>query len=103
MNYLKFKATRLAQKLEGARPAKRLASTIQRLLVEAVSIRNQIVRSNLRLVVSVAKRHTLPGTDFFEVVSDGNVSLMRAADSFDYTRGIKFATYATWAIAPSSG
>jgi RNA polymerase sigma factor (sigma-70 family) len=56
------------------------------------------VQANLRLVVSIAKRHLAPGQDLFELISDGNMSLMRAVDKFDYTRGFKFSTYASWAV-----
>jgi RNA polymerase sigma factor (sigma-70 family) len=49
-------------------------------------------------VVSIAKRHMTPSTNFFEMVSDGNMSLIRAIEKFDYTKGNKFSTYATWAI-----
>jgi RNA polymerase sigma factor (sigma-70 family) len=48
--------------------------------------------------VSIAKRHIKPGANFFEMVSDGNMSLIRAIEKFDYSRGNKFSTYATWAI-----
>ena len=67
-------------------------------LEEATAIKNQIVRANLRLVVSIAKRHLGPHNDLFERVSDGNYALIRAVDRFDYARGNKFSTYATWAI-----
>jgi len=52
----------------------------------------------LRLVVSIAKRHVGPTRNFFELVSDGNMSLMRAVEKFDYARGNKFSTYASWAV-----
>jgi RNA polymerase sigma factor (sigma-70 family) len=52
----------------------------------------------LRLVVSIAKRHLTATSNFFEMVSDGNMSLIRAIEKFDYTKGNKFSTYATWAI-----
>ena len=71
---------------------------IERLYDEAVSTKNQIIRANLRLVVSIAKRHVGPTQNFFELVSDGNMSLMRAVEKFDYARGNKFSTYASWAI-----
>ena len=71
---------------------------IERLYDEAVSTKNQIIRANLRLVVSIAKRHVGPSQNFFELVSDGNMSLMRAVEKFDYARGNKFSTYASWAI-----
>ena len=71
---------------------------IEALCQDAVATKNQIIRANLRLVVSIAKRHVGPAENFFELVSDGNVSLMRAAEKFDFSRGNKFSTYATWAI-----
>ena len=71
---------------------------IERIYDEAVATKNQIVRANLRLVVSIAKRHVGPAENFFELVSDGNMSLMRAVEKFDYARGNKFSTYASWAI-----
>ena len=61
-------------------------------------IRQRVIRANLRLVVSVAKKHVGWSHQFFEVISDGNVSLMRAVENFDYGRGFRFSTYATWAI-----
>jgi RNA polymerase primary sigma factor len=60
--------------------------------------RHRITRANLRLVVSIAKRHVGRASNFFEVVSDGNMSLILAIEKFDYSRGTKFSTYATWAI-----
>ena len=71
---------------------------IEELYEEAVDTKNQIIRANLRLVVSIAKRHVGPVENFFELVSDGNMSLMRAVEKFDYSRGYKFSTYASWAI-----
>ena len=98
MNYLKYKAGRLRAKLDPARPRRSLMDQIERLYDEAVSTKNQIIRANLRLVVSIAKRHVGPTQNFFELVSDGNMSLMRAVEKFDYARGNKFSTYASWAI-----
>jgi len=71
---------------------------IERLYEEAVKVKNQIVQANLRLVVSIAKRHISGTEDFFGLVSDGNMSLIRAAEKFDFARGNKFSTYASWAI-----
>jgi RNA polymerase sigma factor (sigma-70 family) len=98
MNYLKFKAQARIEQLdpETARPAE--LDRIEALLDEAAGIKNQIVQANLRLVVSIAKRHLRAGQDLFELISDGNMSLIRAADKFDYTRGFKFSTYASWAV-----
>ena len=98
MNYLKYKAARLRAKLDPARPKRGLMDQIERLYDEAVSTKNQIIRANLRLVVSIAKRHVGPSQNFFELVSDGNMSLMRAVEKFDYSRGNKFSTYASWAL-----
>src|SRR5439155_4415314 len=53
---------------------------------------------NMRLGVSIAKRHAAQTDNFFELLSDGNVSLIRAVEKFDYSRGNKFSTYASWAI-----
>ena len=71
---------------------------IEKLYDESVAAKNQIIRANLRLVVSIAKRYVGPLGDFFEFVSDGNISLIRAVEKFDVSRGIKFSTYASWAI-----
>ena len=98
MNYLKYKAGRLRAKLDPARPKRALMDRIDHLYDEAVATKNQIIRANLRLVVSIAKRHVGPTQNFFELVSDGNMSLMRAVEKFDYARGNKFSTYASWAI-----
>ncbi len=97
-NYLKYKAAKLREQLsiEQARP--RLMDQIERLYEEAVRVKNQIVQANLRLVVSIAKRHVTPSDDFFSLVSDGNMSLIRAVEKFDFSRGNKFSTYASWAI-----
>jgi RNA polymerase primary sigma factor/RNA polymerase sigma factor len=71
---------------------------LERYYDEALQTKNQIVQANLRLVVSIAKRHVGAGEDFFHLISDGNMSLIRAVEKFDYGRGNKFSTYASWAI-----
>ena len=71
---------------------------IEALYDQAVKVKNLIVQANLRLVVSIAKRHVMASEDFFQLVSDGNMSLIRAVEKFDYSRGNKFSTYASWAI-----
>jgi RNA polymerase sigma factor (sigma-70 family) len=63
-----------------------------------MSAKQQMIEANLRLVVSIAKRHANQVDNFYELLSDGNMSLIRAVDKFDYSRGNKFSTYATWAI-----
>ena len=98
-NYLKFKAARICESLQKDRaPKVEDIEQIERLMDEANRVKNRIIQANLRLVVNIAKRHVGPQTNFFELISDGNMSLIRAVDKFDYTRGFKFSTYASWAI-----
>jgi RNA polymerase primary sigma factor len=98
MNYLKYKAGMLRAQLDLSRPTSRLMRQIEKLYDELTATKTKIVSANLRLVVSVAKRYVRPTKDFFELVSDGNMSLLRAVEKFDYSRGNKFSTYASWAI-----
>jgi RNA polymerase primary sigma factor/RNA polymerase sigma factor len=98
LNYLKYKASRLREKLNVAQPSTRLMDRIEKLYHESAATKNEIVRANLRLVVSLSKRYLNPGQNLFELISDGNVTLMRAVDKFDFARGNKFSTYATWAM-----
>jgi RNA polymerase primary sigma factor/RNA polymerase sigma factor len=98
MNYLKYKATKLRETLDPARPKAGLMDQIDNLYDQSVAVKNEIVSANLRLVVSIAKRHVGPVENFFELVSDGNMSLIRAVEKFDFARGNKFSTYASWAI-----
>jgi RNA polymerase primary sigma factor/RNA polymerase sigma factor len=97
-NYLKFQADRLRKQLRPARASSALMNRIEQLYADAIQTKNQIVQANLRLVVSIAKRHVSGSDDFFALVSDGNMSLIRAVEKFDYARGNKFSTYASWAI-----
>ncbi len=97
-NYLKYKADALRRELDPESVAAKQLDEIEALLARADKLKGQITQANLRLVVSIAKRHANPTRDFFEIVSDGNVSLMRAVEKFDYSRGFKFSTYASWAI-----
>ncbi|MEQ9069217.1 MAG: sigma-70 family RNA polymerase sigma factor [Gimesia chilikensis] len=98
LNFLKYKAAQIQEKLDPNRPKARDMDQIEKLLDESTDVKNFLIRSNLRLVVSIAKRHIRPGGNFFEMVSDGNMSLIRAIEKFDYTKGNKFSTYASWAI-----
>jgi len=98
MNYLKHKASQLREGLDLARPKARVMSQIEKFFDASVAVKNEIVRANLRLVVSIAKQHVNVNNDFFELVSDGNVSLIRAVEKFDFARGFKFSTYASVAI-----
>src|SRR5262249_8761012 len=71
---------------------------IEELQAAASEIKDQLINANMRLVVSIAKRHTGQSDNFFELLSDGNMSLIRAVEKFDFGRGFKFSTYASWAI-----
>jgi len=98
-NYLKCKAVRVQERLKKSRvPKVQDIEDIEKLLDRANRVKNRIIQSNLRLVVNIAKRHVGTQVSFFELISDGNMSLIRAVDKFDYTRGFKFSTYASWAI-----
>jgi RNA polymerase sigma factor (sigma-70 family) len=98
MNYLKHQANVIRSKVDPGRARTSDLDQIERLQEEALAVKNQIIRANLRLVVSIAKRHVGPSNNFFELVSDGNMSLIRAVEKFDFSRGNKFSTYASWAI-----
>ena len=97
-NYLKFRAAKLRESLVPSEARASVMDKIEEYYNQAVEIKNRLVQSNLRLVISIAKRHLSASEDFFSLVSDGNMSLIRAVEKFDYSRGNKFSTYATWAI-----
>lgn len=98
MNYLKYQASQRIARLDPERPSNRLLDQIEELYQQSVEVKNQIIRANLRLVVAMTKRYAHHSEPLFELVSDGNISLMRAVERFDYARGFRFSTYASWAI-----
>jgi RNA polymerase primary sigma factor len=98
MNYLKYKASQLVARLDPEQPDSRLLDGIAELYQQSVGVKNEILRANLRLVVAIAKRYARRAEPLFEMISDGNLSLIRAVEKFDYARGFRFSTYATWAI-----
>jgi RNA polymerase sigma factor (sigma-70 family) len=98
MNFLKHKATRLRDKLDPTRARTQDLKAIEDLQLEASAIKDQLISSNMRLVVAIAKKHAAQTDNFFELLSDGNMSLIRAVEKFDFSRGNKFSTYASWAI-----
>ena len=77
---------------------KKINREIDRGLREAESAKNELIKANLRLVVSIAKKYTNRGLQFLDRIQEGNIGLMKAVDKFEYQRGYKFGTYATWWI-----
>jgi RNA polymerase primary sigma factor len=98
MNFLKYRAGQLRAKLDPAKARTQEIERIEQLQEAAAQIKAQLINANMRLVVSIAKRHAGQTDNIFELVSDGNMSLIRAVEKFDFGRGNKFSTYASWAI-----
>lgn len=101
-NYAKYRASQLREQLDPERPAAQLLGEIERIYRLAVDTKNQIMQANLRLVVAIVKKSGAHAESFHERISDGNISLLKAIEKFDYTRGFKFSTYASWAIKRNS-
>jgi RNA polymerase primary sigma factor len=108
MNFLKYRAAQLRDGLrkEGeenglvdpSRVRIQTLKEIEDLQAEANEVKDQLIKANMRLVANIAKKHAAHSDNYFELLSDGNMSLIRAVEKFDYGRGFKFSTYASWAI-----
>ncbi|MCS6898104.1 MAG: sigma-70 family RNA polymerase sigma factor [Nitrospira sp.] len=105
MNFLKYKAKKILDgmltstgRIDPHKVRTQDLDTVESLLAQANEIKGLLIKCNMRLVVSIAKRHSSHTDNFFELLSDGNLSLMRAVEKFDFARGNKFSTYASWAI-----
>ncbi len=85
--------------LDGYSPEER--APLEEAVAEGKAARERLIKANTRLVVSIAKRYRGQGLSFLDLIQAGNVGLIKAADKFDYTRGTKFGTYATWWIRQS--
>jgi len=98
-NFLKFLACMERKELKPSRVSGRRLKRIEDYLAEAEALKRAIIEANLRLVVSIARKHATSGVSVQDLISEGHVSLVRAVEKFDYTKGFRFGTYAAWAIA----
>jgi RNA polymerase primary sigma factor len=98
-NYLKFRAAQARQQLHLSHVSSRQLNFIEKCLRLAETVKNTIIEANLALVVGIAGKHTTTGATLQDLISEGNFSLMRAVEKFDYTKGFRLATYASWIIA----
>jgi RNA polymerase sigma factor (sigma-70 family) len=88
---------------KGTRPSRRERAQLEAAVRAADDARRRFIQSNLRLVVSIAKRYQTPGMSLLDLIQEGNLGLMRAVEKFDHRKGFKFSTYATWWIRQAIG
>ncbi len=97
-NFLKFLAVQERSRIQKDRPGSARLKRIAHLLQQADDVKMRIIETNMPLVISIAGKHLTGGHSMSELVSEGNMSLMAAVEKFDYMRGYRFSTYASWAI-----
>lgn len=100
-NYLKFRAAQQRDQIERGQPRSDRLNHIETLLKQADAAKKIIIETNMALVISIASKHLVAGGQMSELVSEGSVALMAAVEKFDYSRGYRFSTYASWAIVKS--
>ncbi len=98
MNFLKHKLHKHRQTIDANQPRVREMRHAEDLRLKIQEVKSRLINCNMRLVASIAKKHSLSGESLFELISDGNISLIRAVEKFDYGRGFKFSTYGSWAL-----
>jgi RNA polymerase primary sigma factor len=97
-NYLKYLAVQERNQIQKDRPGSTRLKRIVSLLQQADQVKTRIIEANMPLVINIAGKHLASGYTMGELVSEGNMSLMAAVEKFDYMRGYRFSTYASWAI-----
>lgn len=97
-NYLKYLFCLGRAPIKPTQASGKKLNELENYLAWAEVVKNTIIEANLRLVVGIAQKHLSSSTNLLDLVSEGNFSLIRAVEKFDYTRGFRFATYASWAI-----
>jgi len=96
---IRYRLTEISHKLGiSVTDFKKLVSRVQKGEKESRIAKKEMVEANLRLVISIAKKYTNRGLQFLDLIQEGNIGLMKAVDKFEYRRGYKFSTYATWWI-----
>ena len=98
MNYLKYRLNQVRQAIDPARARASELQKVEEYHTAVKGVRDLLIECNQRLVHNLATKHLQPGQNLDELKSDANVSIMRAVEKFDYSRGNKFSTYATWAV-----
>ena len=98
MNWLKYQAAKIRRRLDRQRVTRKQMQQVQALLDESDAVNSLIITANLRLVVSIAKKFVTSELLFEDLVSEGNLALMRSVEKFNFALGNRFSTYATYAI-----